>query len=44
LRTAGVSFAIAVAILATICLIAILAHAARDSRREAPPRHCPRIN
>ncbi len=33
LRTAGVSFAVAVAILAGICLVAILAQAARDSRR-----------
>ncbi|MCV7301532.1 MFS transporter [Mycobacterium barrassiae] len=33
LRTAGVSFAVAVAILAGICLVAILAREARDSRR-----------
>jgi predicted MFS family arabinose efflux permease len=33
LRTAGVSFAVAVAILAGICLVAILAQAARDFRR-----------
>ncbi len=33
LRTAGVSFAVAVAILAGICLAAILAQEARESRR-----------
>lgn len=33
LRTAGVSFAVAVAILAGICLVAILAQEARESRR-----------
>ncbi len=33
LRTAGVSFAVAVAILAGICLVAILAREARESRR-----------
>ncbi|MBY0291129.1 MAG: MFS transporter [Mycobacteriaceae bacterium] len=33
LRTAGVSFAVAVAILAGVCLAAILAQEARDSRR-----------
>ena len=35
LRTAGVSFALAVAILAGACLAAILVREARDSRREA---------
>ncbi|MGY4649167.1 MFS transporter [Mycobacterium sp. URHB0021] len=35
LRTAGVSFAVAVAILAVACLAAILVREARDSRREA---------
>ncbi|MFI5510698.1 MFS transporter [Mycobacterium sp. NPDC051804] len=35
LRTAGVSFAVAVAVLAGICLVAILAHEARESRRAA---------
>ena len=33
LRTAGVSFAVAVAILAGVCLVAILAQEARESRR-----------
>jgi MFS family permease len=33
LRTAGVSFAVAVAVLATLCLIAILVQEARQSRR-----------
>lgn len=33
LRTAGVSFAVAVAILATVCLAAILVQEARESRR-----------
>jgi hypothetical protein len=33
LRTAGVTFAVAVAILATICLVAILLEEARESRR-----------
>jgi MFS family permease len=35
LRTAGVSFAVAVAILAVACLAAILVQEARESRREA---------
>lgn len=35
LRTAGVSFAVAVAILAGVCLVAILAQEARGSRRGA---------
>ena len=35
LRTAGVSFAVAVAILAGVCLMAILAQEARGSRRGA---------
>ena len=33
LQTAGVSFAVAVAVLATVCLVAILLQEARDSRR-----------
>ena len=33
LRTAGASFAIAVAVLAGICLVAILTQEARESRR-----------
>jgi hypothetical protein len=33
LRTAGVSFAVAVAILAGVCLVAILVQEARQSRR-----------
>jgi len=35
LRTAGVSFAVAVAVLAGICLVAILTQEARESRRAA---------
>ena len=35
LRTAGVSFAIAVAILALVCLVAILVQEARESRAGA---------
>lgn len=35
LRTAGVSFAVAVAILAGVCLVAVLAQGARESRRGA---------
>jgi uncharacterized membrane protein len=33
LQTAGVSFAVAVAVLASICLVAILVQEARESRR-----------
>jgi hypothetical protein len=33
LQTAGVTFAIAVAILSTICLVAILVQEARESRK-----------
>jgi MFS family permease len=41
LRTAGVSFAVAVAILSTICLVAILVQEARQSRRTAPAKTRP---
>jgi hypothetical protein len=34
LRTAGVGFAIAVAVLAALCLVAILVEEARQSRHE----------
>ena len=38
LRTAGVSFAVAVAVLASICLVAILLQESRESRRGADRR------
>ena len=44
LRTAGVSFAIAIAVLAVVCLAAILVQEARESRRRGRRRRLRRLS